>query len=435
MKKLLLTASLIAACAVEMCAESAIYACGHIRRQRPNTIETLRNSGYTTVILFNVNVENDGSLTTDFSWSSQTAAEAGGIICRDGEYTFDRYQPEYISDIKSILEQPTSVQRLEICIGGWGNGSYGHIRDFIKAHGTDENTMLYRNFKALKEAIPEIEAVNNDQEQDYDLETAIKFHSMLAKIGYKTTVAPYMNRNYWRDLVSALNTEAPGTCDMVYLQTYGGGANNNPNDWKVFGDIPMLVGFDCEANGNMTTMENQFKNWRDKCGVVGGFLWNYNSEARVQGDWATAINRIFHKPEGTPVATFHADTNYLGYSVGLPVGSYTLGEMARLGIKPKDIASVKVEPGYKVTLYQGGNFDGTSMTVTESKNTLSRFNNRTCSIVIEPDGQGAAEAPIADADSYPANYFNLQGQHIEAPAPGTLCIRVSGAKATKIFIR
>ncbi len=44
---------------------SGIYAGGHIRRRRPNTITKLRNSGFTYLILFNVNVEADGTLTTD----------------------------------------------------------------------------------------------------------------------------------------------------------------------------------------------------------------------------------------------------------------------------------------------------------------------------------------------------------------------------------
>ena len=84
--------SLLMAGAADLYAQSAIYACGHIRRTRETAITNLKNSGYTTAILFNVNVENDGSLTTDFSWDTQTAAEAGGIICQNGEYVFDKYQ-------------------------------------------------------------------------------------------------------------------------------------------------------------------------------------------------------------------------------------------------------------------------------------------------------------------------------------------------------
>ena len=100
--------SLLVAGAADLYAQSAIYACGHIRRTRETAIPNLKNSGYTTAILFNVNVEKDGSLTTDYSWDSQTPAEAGGIICQNGEYVFDRYQPHYVDDIKSLVTQPTT---------------------------------------------------------------------------------------------------------------------------------------------------------------------------------------------------------------------------------------------------------------------------------------------------------------------------------------
>ena len=101
---------------------SGIYAGGHIRRGRPGTITKLRNSGFTYVILFNVNVEADGTLTTD-----------GETICKNGEYVFAQTQPYYQEDIRNLKTEPTSVSRIEICIGGWGNGSYGNIKNLINS--------------------------------------------------------------------------------------------------------------------------------------------------------------------------------------------------------------------------------------------------------------------------------------------------------------
>lgn len=46
-------------------AESGVYVGGHIRRERPGTITKLKESGFTYVILFNINVESDGTLKTD----------------------------------------------------------------------------------------------------------------------------------------------------------------------------------------------------------------------------------------------------------------------------------------------------------------------------------------------------------------------------------
>lgn len=59
---------------------------------------------------------------------------------------------------------------------------------------------MYKNFKALKNAIPEIDAVNNDDEHCYDVATAVKFHQMMYELGYKTTIAPYTNRSFGKIL-------------------------------------------------------------------------------------------------------------------------------------------------------------------------------------------------------------------------------------------
>lgn len=398
--KAMAVAMLLAVGTAELCAQSAIYACGHIRRTRTTAITKLKNSGYTTAILFNVDVAPDGTLMTDYNWDKQEAAEAGGIICRDGKYVFGNYQPEYAKDVKNLVTAPTSINRIEICIGGWGNGAYGNIRDLIRKYGSGEETMLYRNFKALKEAIPEIVAVNNDQEQDYDLETAVEFHQMMAELGYKTTVAPYMNRNYWRDLVARLN-ETPGTCDLVYLQTYGGGWNNKPSEWKVFGDVPMYVGFDCESNGNLGEMRQKFEQWRENDGVAGGFLWNYNSEARDVNEWATAINRVFGtKCSDRSVATFYQDINYGGYAVSLPEGVFTQSEMALYGLKAKDITSFKINEGYKVTLYKGARNNGTSKSWTEAVEWIGNdWNDQASSIKIESTGTNSIDLSESGSDN------------------------------------
>lgn len=430
---------------VDICAESAIYACGHIRRNRNEAIGKLRKSGYNTAIIFNVNVEADGTLTTDFDWNNQRPSEAGGIICSDGKYTFGSYQPNFAGDIRTLLTQPTSINRIEICIGGWGNGSYGNIRDLINSRGTGPETALYRNFKALKEAIPEIVAVNNDQEQDYDLESATLFHRMLADIGFKTTIAPYMNRDYWRDLVAALNS-TPGTCEIVYLQTYGGGAANNPADWDVFGDIPMHVGFDCEASDDIARMQQQFTDWRDNCNVAGGFLWNYNSEARDLNEWATAINRIFPSARAEQVAaTIYQDADYGGYAVDMPEGSFPQALMAVYGIRAKDITSMKITPGYKVTLFEGIRVNGPKSEWTESTPYLGdSWNDKACSMVIERTADSGACDAIADSpDADPTRIYSLGGQLLETGGgnlqnitlPAGLYIAVNSSGARKIVIK
>ncbi len=403
--------------ASDIAAQSGMYVCGHFRRQRPNTVTNLRNSGYTNAILFNVNVEEDGTLTTDYDWNNQSAAEAGGIICKNGEYVFDKYQPYYINDVKNLLRQPTSIQRIEICIGGWGNGSYGKIKQLIEKEGTGENSMLYKNFKALKEAIPEITAVNNDQEQDYDVQAAVDFHVMMYDLGYKTTIAPYTYREFWQGVVSGIQKQRKDAIELVYLQTYGGGAGNNPADW-VFDGIPMWVGFDNESNWNLNEMVTKFTNWKNTCNVTGGFLWNYNNENHNLNEWATAINRIFREDikDEDVAAKVYSDADYKGYCIKLPVGKFTMADLALYGVKAQDLSSIEVAEGYQVMLYKSSTCNGTPLTLTESSSYVGdSWNDKVRSIKIESLADGIEnvesdnDSNTLDADK---SIYNLAGQQV-----------------------
>ena len=105
-------------------AVSGIYAGGHIRRGRPQTITKLRKSGFTYILLFNVHVDTDGTLMTD-----------GETICKNGEYVFHQTQPFYQQDIKDLKTAPTSIQRIEIVIGGHGLHAAEAFPDCLFLHG------------------------------------------------------------------------------------------------------------------------------------------------------------------------------------------------------------------------------------------------------------------------------------------------------------
>ena len=178
---------------------TGVYVGGHIRRERPATVQKLKHSGFSYVILFNINVETDGTLTTD-----------GETVCRDGEYVFAETQPFYADDVRELKTWPTAIRRIEICIGGWGNESYSRIRSLVASEGTGESSILYRNFQALKMAVPEIDAVNNDDEHAYDVASAVAFHKMMWQLGYHTSLAPYSRKEYWSALAAQLNGDCPG---------------------------------------------------------------------------------------------------------------------------------------------------------------------------------------------------------------------------------
>ena len=352
---------------------TGVYVGGHIRRERPGTIEKLRNSGFTYIILFNINVEPDGTLTTD-----------GETVCKDGKYVFGNTQPNYVSDIKKLKQAPTTISRIEICIGGWGNESFSHIKELINSHGVGSGTILYKNFKALKNAIPEIDAVNNDDEHCYDVATAVKFHQMMYELGYKTTIAPYTNRSFWENLVSQLGDR----CDRVLIQCYDGGAGNNPSDWHL-GNRAVHAGRMNYQDGGVDACVAQMESWKKNNGVSGGFIWVYNDETWNLNQWATRMLRVFGtKKCDDSIASLYADSDYRGYSKSLGEGSYTQAELAMYGISAKDISSLKVTPGFKVTIYEDDNFNGKSKSYIASESFVGEeWNDKMSSLKVEAYGK------------------------------------------------
>ena len=357
-------------------AESGVYVGGHIRRERPSTIEKLKKSGFSYVILFNINVESDGTLTCD-----------GETVCKDGVYVFGNTQPEYVSDITSLKQWPTNIRRIDICIGGWGNESYSRIQSLVNSQGTSSGSILYRNFKALKEALPVIDGVNNDDEHCYDVASAASFHIMMSDLGYKTSLAPYMNKSYWENLATRINSERPGACDRIMVQCYDGGAGNNPCDWHING-LPLYAGR-TNYQSSMEESISQMQSWKDNCGVSGGFVWVYNDETWDLNDWATRMNRIFgsYQTAQNSVVTVYSDMNYGGYAVGLPLGEHDMAALAAYGIINDDISSLKVPSGYKVTLYDNSGFGGESRTYTSDASYVGDdFNDRCTSIKVSTAG-------------------------------------------------
>ena len=382
---------------------TGVYVGGHIRRERPATVEKLKNSGFTYVILFNINVETDGSLTTD-----------GEVVCRDGEYVFGTTQPHYVDDVESLKTWPTGIQRVEICIGGWGNESYFRIKDLIEQQGTGEQSVLYRNFQALKNALPEIDAVNNDDEHCYDLSSALAFHAMMWSLGFHTSLAPYTRKSFWNSLATQLNALCPGACDRVLVQCYDGGAGNNPSDWKLDG-LPVHAGR-TNYQSDMETSISQMQSWHDYNDVVGGFVWVYNDETWNLNAWASAMNRVFSPLEpSSPVVTFYSKNNYEGYAVALPEGEFCTGELSVYGISDKDIASYKLAEGFKFEAYETCDLTGSGKVFSDLEAPrMGAWAKRISSLRVVPVG-GDGVNSLETAETGVIAYYDLMGRHLQAP--------------------
>lgn len=84
------------------------------------------------------------------------------------------------------------------------------------------------------------------------------------------------------------------------------------------------------------------------------------------------------------VATFYEHSNYGGWAVSLPEGTYDYSDIIAKGIKNDAISSLKVSSGYKVTLYDNEGFKGTSKEFTGDASYVgNEINDKTSSIKIE----------------------------------------------------
>ena len=208
-------------------------------------------SGFTTMIPFAMHVNADGTLVI-----------GGGVVCTNGIYVGPTNWNSLVTTLKT---PPTTVNRYEVCIGGWEDTSYNNIESLITSQGTGSSSVLYKNFLALKNAVPGIDAINDDDELTYDLSSSVNLADMLGSLGYKFTIVPYTDQGFWVNLVNSVTN-----CDYIYLQCYEGGAGNDPGQWDTaFGHGVVVIPGQESNTANPAT----FRNWYLETGVQGGFYY------------------------------------------------------------------------------------------------------------------------------------------------------------------
>ncbi|MGC9942825.1 MAG: fibronectin type III domain-containing protein [Verrucomicrobiota bacterium] len=230
-------------------------------------------SGFTTLITFAMHVNPDGTLLI------------AGVACTNGVYVGPTNWGSLVATLKA---SPTTVTRYEVCIGGYGDTSYANIESLVASQGTGPGSILYENFRALKNAVPGIDAINDDDEQTYDLNSSIRFANMLGGLGYKFTMVPYENQSFWVSLKNSLTN-----CDYIYLQCYEGGAGNDPGQWDTaFGDGTIVI----PGQESNTANTSNWHSWFLETGVQGGFYYpdvvfdsTYWSAAVVEGNGAVPV--------------------------------------------------------------------------------------------------------------------------------------------------
>lgn len=286
----------------QSCGVSAVYGGGPFYLTPSISIPELRSSGFTTAVIWTIHVDTAGN----FNYNAEFP------IVANGQYIGHNLHPDFSGNVALLKTQPTSIRRVEAGLSAYGSSTFLNIKNLITAYGTGATTNLYKNFKALKDSIPEIDAINFDDESTYDVTTSVQLAVMLADLGYKVALCPYTNATYWKNVASQTNTQRPGTVDAVFLQCYDGGSGNNPcsTTWN-FNGIPVYPGL-WDANYTPSGVQTKMTGWKNQCNITGGFMWLYDdfkNTPKTQ-QYAGAINAVFGVPaQATAALPANAATN------------------------------------------------------------------------------------------------------------------------------
>ena len=100
--------------------------------------------------------------------------------------------------------------------------------------------------------------------------------------------------------------------------------------------------------------------------------------------WAVVENRY----DEASAVTLYTDEGYKGKAVTLSEGEYNLSRMGLYNQKDNDMSSLKVTPGFKVTIYEDDNFNGKSKSYTASESFVGEeWNDKMSSLKVEAYGK------------------------------------------------
>jgi hypothetical protein len=250
-----------------------IFGGGPIYKNANNNITELSQSGFTEVVVWSVEVKANGDLNLNGEFP----------IVSNGAYIGNQTYPNFASNLASL--KTAGVKRITFSIGSSNFGDFQDIKALVNSTatggGTGTSSTLYKNFQALKKAIPSIDAIDLDDENGYDAASTVSFSVMLGKLGYHVMPDAYINASYWTSVVKQINSQRAGTVDGVHLQAYAGGAGNSPCSGWDFGGIPVYPGIGDSSIGgdSVPGAQSKFANWADECSVTGGFLWLFDDVA------------------------------------------------------------------------------------------------------------------------------------------------------------
>ena len=265
---------------------SGVFGGGPLYHNAETVLPALKKSGFSTLILWTIHVNNEGDLIfNDFP------------IVTKGEFVANVSWAERIRN----LRQNSSINRVEFSVGSAG------VRDFekIEAMYRDNRTEnLLNNFRVLKESL-NLDAINYDDESNYDHSSTLALSEDLSELGYKITLCPYTRTSFWSRLYRESISKGIDV-DGVYLQSYAGGAGNSPYTWnRYFQGLKVDIGYwsshgrSCRSGYKPSVVSDRLSRYRNE--IKGGWMWLLddmikctNSKGMEQNlkDYAEAINSV-----------------------------------------------------------------------------------------------------------------------------------------------
>jgi len=265
---------------------AGVFGGGPFYNEAATVMPMMRVSGFSTVILWTIHVNSNGDLV----YNDQ-------LLVSDGKYVGSSAWPAQVASLKY---EPTSVKRIEMGVGSADVSDFENIESLIGAQGTGATSILYRNFAALRQTIPAIDAINFDDESNYHVTPTVDFSLMLIGLAYKVTLCPYTQTKFWESVTSRVNARKAGSIDRVYLQLYAGGEGNDPGAWNAhFGGLKVEAGLwskhdtGCTQGDSPQTVQQKLTGL--KSSVSGGWMWLLDDMLACAGqfavkDYAAAIN-------------------------------------------------------------------------------------------------------------------------------------------------
>lgn len=240
-----------------------LYGGGGFYLHGDECVAELKQSGFKWLCVWTIHVMPDGILTLNGELD----------LVRDGKYIGNDTFPDFPDRMKKLKAAPSSIEWIEFGLSAWGSTTFDTVRDLVKKEGTAPGSTLYENFKALREAIPEIDAISFDDEKTYHTSSTTEFAVMLADLGFKVSICPYRQVDHWRKVIQDTNLARPGTITDVHLQCYAGGSANSPCKWDEYfpPEINVMPGLE-DGDG----VGKKVAKWNEQCSIKGAWIWLYN---------------------------------------------------------------------------------------------------------------------------------------------------------------